>query len=51
MNGLSIKMPESIPKLLSDSDNVLVLVLIFMLMKQKANQSLVIALLSIIMTE
>jgi hypothetical protein len=43
-------MPQNIlTDLLKDTDNILILVLIFMLMKEKANQPLVIALLSVLM--
>jgi hypothetical protein len=38
-------------KLLNDSDNVLILALILMLIKQKSNKALIIALMSILMQE
>jgi len=38
-----------LPNFLKDSDNVLILALLLILMKEKANQSLIIALMSILM--
>jgi len=52
MNGLGLILPESIPDFLKDSDNMLILVLILLLMKQKTdNRALIIALMSILMQE
>ncbi|MCL2071149.1 MAG: hypothetical protein FWH07_02825 [Oscillospiraceae bacterium] len=50
MNLFSIK-GGSMPEVLKDSDNVLILVLALMLMKEKSNLPLVIALMSILMTD
>jgi len=41
----------NLPSVLKDSDNVLVLVLIYILMKEKTNQPLIFALMSILMQD
>ena len=43
--------PNAIPDFLKDTDNLLILVLILILMKQKSNTALVVALLSVFMSE
>jgi hypothetical protein len=51
MTGLNLTFPKSIPDLMKDPDNMLIIVLILILMKQKSNKALIIALLSILMQE
>ncbi|MCL1832185.1 MAG: hypothetical protein FWG45_04640 [Oscillospiraceae bacterium] len=54
MNGLNtsgMNLPASINDILKDPDNVLILALIFILIKQKADKSLILALLAIMMIE
>ncbi|MCL1789088.1 MAG: hypothetical protein FWG33_01890 [Oscillospiraceae bacterium] len=50
MNLLNLK-SGSIPEILKDSDNVLILVLALMLIKEKSNLPLVIALMSILILD
>jgi len=49
VNGLRLNLPESVAGLMKDSDNVLIMVLILMLMKEKSNRALIISLMSILM--
>jgi lipoprotein signal peptidase len=54
MNGFNLFAQNSgagfsMPSFLKDPDNVLILVLILMLMKEKSNRALVISLMSILM--
>ena len=52
MNGFDLKaLPGSMPGFLKDSDNLLIIGLLFMLMKEKSNKALIIALMSILMQE